>query len=112
MMRQPPREILALQPLHGEEGLSLVGDAVGHVGDDAGVVHLEEQPGLAREALGRIGVTRRMDQLERHGLTVRRVQGPVDGAHAAAARQVLKEEAAREEGTEGRKIGRRRSVGH
>jgi hypothetical protein len=85
---------------------------MGHIGDDAGVVHLEEQPGLAREALGRLGVSRRMDQLERHGLVVRGVQRPVHGAHAAAARQVLQEEAAREEGSGSRKIGRRESVGH
>lgn len=38
LVREALSEILALQPLHGEEGLALLGEAVGDIGDDAGVV--------------------------------------------------------------------------
>ncbi len=50
--REAGCEVLAVEPLHGEEQLAGGGLAVGDVADDAGVDQLGEQLDLALEALG------------------------------------------------------------
>jgi hypothetical protein len=64
---EPRAEILAVEPLHGEEQLTALRLAVSDVADDAGVGELGEQLDLAHEARGvlpaRVG-----EDLEGHGL--------------------------------------------
>jgi hypothetical protein len=101
------RQVLALEPLHDQKGLALLGGAMGDVGDDAGVVQLGQQHGLAVEAVSRLRGGGRMQEFERDVLTRVRVDGAVDRAHAAAASQALEAEAASENPTWGKRPRRK-----
>src|SRR5262245_27119157 len=82
--REDGGEVLAVEPLHGEERLAVAGRAVAHVARDAWVVDLGEQAALAGEALRDARVAARLeDQLERDRLPRLAVDGAIDDAHAA-----------------------------
>src|SRR5262245_55741044 len=81
--REDGGEVLAVEPLHGEERLAVAGRAVAHVARDAWVVDLGEQAALAGEALRDARVAARLeDQLERDRLPRLAVDGAIDDAHA------------------------------
>src|SRR5262249_2493993 len=93
---EPLGEVLALQPLHREEGLPVGGDAVGDVGDDAAVGEVGEERRLAGEAPGLVdGVS--VEDLHRDGPLGGEIAPRPGGAPPAALVLGLEREAAAEE---------------
>lgn len=86
---RPPRkalsEILAFEPIHGEEALTVGSLAVRNMSDDAGVAKLGQELGFAGEALHFAMSFVSMQKFEGDGVSAVTVGGAVDGAHAAAA---------------------------
>jgi hypothetical protein len=87
-------EVLALQPLHGEPRRRSV-ETVGDVAHDCWVADRRQHLCLAQEALEEL-VRRELQHLHGDELASRRVERPVNGAHAAAAHQLLEDEPAPE----------------
>ena len=91
--REPRREVLAVEPLHGEPGSSIRRSAVRDVPHDRRVIERGDEARLPLEA-GDVTRRERVQQLERHHcaapLTVARAQ---DRPHAARARDALDLEA-------------------
>ncbi len=87
-------EIVSIEPLHGQEALTIGGLAMGDMGNDAGVAKLGEELRLAEKALSFVAtVCPHVQELERNGVPAVAVGGAVDGAHAAAAGGTLNLEA-------------------
>ena len=81
---QARRQVLALQPLHGDEALARLGDAVGQVAHDRRV----GQPGQDRRLLleaRRLAQLAPVQDLDRDGRPVGHVAGAVHRAHPARA---------------------------
>ena len=90
VLPQPRVEVLPPQQLHHD-----VGRAVGVVAEvedrhHGGVAEPCDRPGLALEALLVLRIARRLGQhhLERDLALQHRIEGPIDGAHAAAAEEL------------------------
>ena len=79
-------EILALQPLHRDEGHPVV-DVVVEDANDVRAVEVRDGARLEREASGVIGVAHRLARHELHGAAdaERQVHGEPDVSHAAAS---------------------------
>ena len=89
-LAQPPQQVLPLEQLHHD-----VGRAVGVIAeiedrDDAGVAQARDRARLAFEALLLFGVAGRLGEhdLERDVALEHRVEGLVDGPHAAASERL------------------------
>src|SRR5688572_135182 len=85
-------QVLAVEPLHGEEALAERGDAVADVADDARVLEVVEHLGLAVEAR-RVGRAVGAHDLERDDLTGQAVDRAKHGAHGAGPHDPLHLEA-------------------
>ena len=75
-------EILAVEPLHREEGPLVVEEPVRHVPHDPGVAHLHQRVGLALHA-ARLAHREGVQDLQRHGQPRGEVLGAEDSAHPA-----------------------------
>ena len=87
-VREAPGQVLPFEPLHGEELLARLDDAVVDVADEAGVAQLRDGLGLALEA--RVRGPRAIEaDLHRHHLAREAVVGAEDLAHAPYPRELL-----------------------
>jgi hypothetical protein len=84
-------QILALEPLHGEERAALGGEAVAEVAHDAGVVELGEDPRLALEP-ARVIERELPEQLDGRWAPALAVEAAIDGAHGPDAGDALDDE--------------------
>ncbi len=79
-------KVLSIEPIHGEEALSVRSLAVGDVADNAGMAKFRQKLRLAGEALPFFMPSRAsVQQLEGDGVPAVAVGRPVDRAHPAAA---------------------------
>ena len=90
-------EVLPVEPLHGDVGEALRGDAVGDVADDCGVVEFGERLAFTQEPAD-LGYAALLDHLERDALAGESIARAVDGAHAARSREAHDLEAVGDEG--------------
>lgn len=92
-------EVLAREPLHDEIRLAVLTHPVRDVADDARVVELGEQLGLAGESLRLPRLDMRLEQLHGDELAAELVAGAKDHAHAAGSDLDLQPEAVIQEVT-------------